>query len=165
MDRVERPAELPDEVVVPRVLEVRRHPNADRLSLCRVDAGDGEPLSIVCGAPNTRAGKVGAVGFCYGGGAALRYSLGDPRLAGALPTGGDARGVAVAEAGRHQPQQAAGRLGGLDVEAAGAQGDGRVGVAQRAVATSTCSTTTPVPRPARSAVHPTRGTPTGRWTP
>jgi phenylalanyl-tRNA synthetase beta chain len=34
-----------------------RHPNADRLSLCRVDAGLGEPLEVVCGAPNVAAGQ------------------------------------------------------------------------------------------------------------
>jgi phenylalanyl-tRNA synthetase beta chain len=44
-------------VVVARVLEVSRHPNADRLSLCRVDGGAGE-LKVVCGAPNVRAGMV-----------------------------------------------------------------------------------------------------------
>ena len=44
-------------VVVARVLEVAKHPNADKLSLCRVDAGAGE-LSIVCGAPNVHAGMV-----------------------------------------------------------------------------------------------------------
>ncbi len=44
-------------VVVARVLEVAKHPNADKLSLCRVDAGGGE-LSIVCGAPNVYAGMV-----------------------------------------------------------------------------------------------------------
>ena len=52
-------------VVAVRVLEVARHPNADKLSVCKVDAG-GDALSIVCGAPNVRAGmlaplaKVGA---------------------------------------------------------------------------------------------------------
>jgi phenylalanyl-tRNA synthetase beta chain len=46
------------EVLVGRVLEVRRHPNADRLSLCLVDAGgSGGPLEVVCGAPNVTAGK------------------------------------------------------------------------------------------------------------
>ncbi|MGH7644863.1 MAG: phenylalanine--tRNA ligase subunit beta, partial [Gemmatimonadales bacterium] len=45
-------------VLVARVLEVRRHPNADRLSLCVVDAGGaGGPLEVVCGAANVTAGK------------------------------------------------------------------------------------------------------------
>jgi phenylalanyl-tRNA synthetase beta chain len=39
-----------DGIVVARVLEVRKHPDADRLSLCRVDAG-AEPVEVVCGAP------------------------------------------------------------------------------------------------------------------
>jgi phenylalanyl-tRNA synthetase beta chain len=43
-------------VVVAEVLEVARHPNADRLSLCKVNVGAPEPLSIVCGAPNVVAG-------------------------------------------------------------------------------------------------------------
>jgi len=43
-------------VVVAQVLTVDRHPNADRLSVCSVDAGTGTPLSIVCGAPNVAAG-------------------------------------------------------------------------------------------------------------
>ncbi len=43
-------------VVVGLVTEVRRHPDADKLSLCMVDAGTGTPLAVVCGAPNVRAG-------------------------------------------------------------------------------------------------------------
>src|SRR2546425_2081016 len=43
------------DVLVARVLEVRRHPNADRLTLCLVDAGGGAPLEVVCGAPNVRS--------------------------------------------------------------------------------------------------------------
>ena len=43
-------------VVVAQVLSVERHPNADRLNVCTVDAGTGTPLTIVCGAPNVRAG-------------------------------------------------------------------------------------------------------------
>ncbi|MDQ1302621.1 MAG: phenylalanyl-tRNA synthetase beta chain, partial [Pseudomonadota bacterium] len=42
-------------VIVARVLEVKPHPNADRLRVCRVDAG-GAPLQIVCGAANVQAG-------------------------------------------------------------------------------------------------------------
>src|SRR5690242_12857391 len=44
-------------VVVARVVDVARHPNADKLSLCRVDGG-GEELRVVCGAPNVRAGML-----------------------------------------------------------------------------------------------------------
>lgn len=45
-----------DKVVVARIIECAKHPEADRLQVCKVDAGLGEPLQIVCGAPNARAG-------------------------------------------------------------------------------------------------------------
>lgn len=52
-----RPAAPPfTGVVVGRLLAVERHPNADRLNVCQVDAGTGKTLNIVCGAPNVRAG-------------------------------------------------------------------------------------------------------------
>jgi phenylalanyl-tRNA synthetase beta chain len=43
-------------VVVAQVLEVAKHPDADRLNVCKVDAGTGAVLQIVCGAPNVRPG-------------------------------------------------------------------------------------------------------------
>ncbi|MBQ1761740.1 MAG: phenylalanine--tRNA ligase subunit beta, partial [Aquincola sp.] len=46
-------------IVVGRILEAVQHPNADRLRVCSVDAGEHSkdgPLQIVCGAPNARAG-------------------------------------------------------------------------------------------------------------
>ena len=46
---------------VGRVLEAAQHPNADRLRVCRVDLGDGEPRQIVCGAPNVASGQTVAV--------------------------------------------------------------------------------------------------------
>ncbi|TAN50363.1 MAG: phenylalanine--tRNA ligase subunit beta, partial [Betaproteobacteria bacterium] len=42
-------------VVAAQVLSVERHPGADKLTVCSVDAGQG-PLQVVCGAPNVRAG-------------------------------------------------------------------------------------------------------------
>ncbi|HEY2320981.1 MAG TPA: phenylalanine--tRNA ligase subunit beta [Solirubrobacteraceae bacterium] len=47
--------------VVGRVLEAGQHPDADRLRVCLVDTGDGEPSQIVCGAPNVAAGQTVAV--------------------------------------------------------------------------------------------------------
>jgi phenylalanyl-tRNA synthetase beta chain len=47
--------------VVGRVLEAARHPDADRLTVCSVDVGDGGPQQIVCGAPNVAAGQIVAV--------------------------------------------------------------------------------------------------------
>ena len=43
-------------VVVAEVREVAKHPDADRLNVCQVDAGTGTLLNIVCGAPNVRPG-------------------------------------------------------------------------------------------------------------
>ncbi|HMH81711.1 MAG TPA: phenylalanine--tRNA ligase subunit beta [Gemmatimonadales bacterium] len=45
-----------NDILIARVLDVRKHPDADRLSLCHVDAGSG-PVEVVCGAPNVQAGK------------------------------------------------------------------------------------------------------------
>ncbi len=45
-----------DGVVVARIVECTKHPEADRLQVCQVDAGTGDFLQIVCGAPNARPG-------------------------------------------------------------------------------------------------------------
>lgn len=45
-----------DSVVVAQVLEVVKHPDADRLNVCQVDTGSGTPTTIVCGAPNVAVG-------------------------------------------------------------------------------------------------------------
>jgi phenylalanyl-tRNA synthetase beta chain len=47
---------------IARVLSAAPHPQADKLRVLSVDAGEGEPLQIVCGAPNARAGLVGVLG-------------------------------------------------------------------------------------------------------
>ena len=53
---IERTGEEWDGVVVGRVLEVRKHPDADRLSLVSVDIGEAT-FEVVCGAPNVAAGQ------------------------------------------------------------------------------------------------------------
>ncbi len=46
-----------DGFVVGKVLSAEQHPDADRLKVCQVDVGDGEPSTIVCGAPNVSGGQ------------------------------------------------------------------------------------------------------------
>src|SRR5215204_3054941 len=41
------------------VVEAKQHPNADRLRVCLVDTGSGDPVQVVCGAPNARTGMKG----------------------------------------------------------------------------------------------------------
>ena len=55
VEAVEAAAPAFDRVVVAEVLSVEKHPQADRLNVCQVNAGTA-PLTIVCGAPNVRAG-------------------------------------------------------------------------------------------------------------
>src|ERR1700754_3861888 len=46
--------------VIAKVLSAEKHPQADRLKVLMVDTGNGKPVQVVCGAPNARAGLVGA---------------------------------------------------------------------------------------------------------
>jgi phenylalanyl-tRNA synthetase beta chain len=64
-------------IVVGEVLEMEKHPNADKLKLTRVSLGSGQPLKIVCGAPNVRVGMkvaVAQVGANLGGGVVIKKS-------------------------------------------------------------------------------------------
>ncbi|HYZ80456.1 MAG TPA: phenylalanine--tRNA ligase subunit beta [Solirubrobacteraceae bacterium] len=62
VERVERHGVTAlEHFVVGKVLEAEQHPDADRLRVCQVDVGDGEPSQIVCGAPNVAAGQTVAV--------------------------------------------------------------------------------------------------------
>src|SRR5256886_13700685 len=44
---------------IARVISAEQHPNADRLRVCMADTGSGDPVQVVCGAPNARAGMKG----------------------------------------------------------------------------------------------------------
>jgi phenylalanyl-tRNA synthetase beta chain len=61
VEGVENPAEKLSAFRIARVLTAAPHPQADKLQVLSVDAGDG-PLQVVCGAPNARAGLVGVFG-------------------------------------------------------------------------------------------------------
>jgi phenylalanyl-tRNA synthetase beta chain len=62
VEGLEDPAEKLAGFRVAKVLTAAPHPNADKLQVLTVDAGQGEPLQVVCGAPNARAGLVGVLG-------------------------------------------------------------------------------------------------------
>ena len=61
VEGVESPAEKLGAFRIARVLTADPHPQADKLQVLTVDAGDG-PLQVVCGAPNARAGLIGVFG-------------------------------------------------------------------------------------------------------
>src|SRR5690606_12025465 len=46
--------------IIAKVLTAQKHPDADKLQVLSVDTGAGAPIQVVCGAPNARAGLVGA---------------------------------------------------------------------------------------------------------
>ena len=56
VDEVGRDGDALVDVVIAEVLQVRKHPDADRLRVCQVTDGSGEPIEVVCGAPNVVAG-------------------------------------------------------------------------------------------------------------
>jgi phenylalanyl-tRNA synthetase beta chain len=77
VEEIARPFAGLDQVVVGKVVECARHPEADKLSLTMVDAGQGELLPIVCGAPNVAAGQtvaVALVGANLPGGISIKKS-------------------------------------------------------------------------------------------
>ncbi|MEQ9663501.1 MAG: phenylalanine--tRNA ligase subunit beta [Parasphingopyxis sp.] len=59
VEGVENPGETLGGFRIARVIEAGKHPNADKLQLLKVDAGDGDPVQVVCGAPNAREGMIG----------------------------------------------------------------------------------------------------------
>ncbi|MDB5623406.1 MAG: phenylalanine--tRNA ligase subunit beta [Devosia sp.] len=56
VESVENQGEALKSFVVAHVVSAEQHPNADRLRVCKVDAGSGELIDVVCGAPNARTG-------------------------------------------------------------------------------------------------------------
>jgi phenylalanyl-tRNA synthetase beta chain len=59
VENVENKAKALAPFTIARVISAEPHPNADRLRVCMVDTGSGDPVQVVCGAPNARAGMKG----------------------------------------------------------------------------------------------------------
>ncbi len=62
VEEVSNPAEALAPFRVAKVLAAEKHPQADKLKVLSVDAGTGEKIQVVCGAPNARAGMLGVFG-------------------------------------------------------------------------------------------------------
>lgn len=75
-----------DGVVVARIVSAEKHPEADRLQVCKVDAGQGALLQIVCGAPNARPGLVASL-------AMVGAKVGDITIKAAKLRGVDSNGM------------------------------------------------------------------------
>lgn len=56
IESVERPGDAVQKVVVGKILEISKHPDADNIVVCKTDVGQGEPLQICCGAKNMKVG-------------------------------------------------------------------------------------------------------------
>mgnify|MGYP001818273124 FL=1 len=72
-------------VVVGEIVSCEPHPDADKLKLCRVSDGSGEPLQVVCGAPNAREGlkmPFARVGAVLDGGEKGPFKIGKAKLRG-----------------------------------------------------------------------------------
>src|SRR5215468_8727947 len=59
VENIEDKAKALAPFTIARVIEAKQHPNADRLRVCVVETGAGEPVQVVCGAPNARTGMKG----------------------------------------------------------------------------------------------------------
>jgi phenylalanyl-tRNA synthetase beta chain len=59
VEHVDDKATLLAPFTIARVISAEQHPNADRLRVCMVDTGAGDPVQVVCGAPNARTGMKG----------------------------------------------------------------------------------------------------------
>ncbi|WP_323013449.1 phenylalanine--tRNA ligase subunit beta [Devosia sp.] len=63
VEGVEDQGKALEKFVVAHVVEARAHPNSDHLNICKVDAGTGELIDVVCGAPNCKTGMKSVFAF------------------------------------------------------------------------------------------------------
>src|SRR5437762_2616747 len=93
VESIEDKAKALGAFTIARVIEAKPHPNADRLRVCLVDTGAGEPVQVVCGAPNARTGMKGVFSApgTYIPGKKITLGVGNIR-------GVESRGMLVSEA-------------------------------------------------------------------
>jgi phenylalanyl-tRNA synthetase beta chain len=58
VEHLDDKAKLLAPFTIARVVSAEKHPDADRLRVCMVDTGSGDPVQVVCGAPNARTGMM-----------------------------------------------------------------------------------------------------------
>ncbi len=63
VESIENQGKALEKFVVAHVVSAERHPNSDHLNICKVDAGTGELIDVVCGAPNARTGMKSVFAF------------------------------------------------------------------------------------------------------
>lgn len=63
VEGIESQGKALEKFVVAHVVEAKPHPNSDHLNICKVDAGTGELIDVVCGAPNARTGLKSVFAF------------------------------------------------------------------------------------------------------
>lgn len=76
-ESIEETGTVPNGVIVAKILSREPHLNSDHMSVCMVDPGSGDPIQIVCGAPNCDAGKkvpLATLGTDFGGGFVIKKS-------------------------------------------------------------------------------------------
>src|SRR3954471_18027155 len=93
VESIDDKAKLLAPFTIARVISAEQHPNADRLRVCMVETGTGDPVQVVCGAPNARAGMTGVFvpPGAYIPGKDITLSIGKIR-------GVESRGMLVSEA-------------------------------------------------------------------
>jgi phenylalanyl-tRNA synthetase beta chain len=121
VDEVSVTGQTWDGIVVARILDLRPHPEADRIQLVDVDTGDGEPLQICCGAFNMKVGDLvplATVGTVMPGGMEIvrrkmrgQWSNGMLCSATELELGQDAEGIMILDPDQELGQGLAAALG------------------------------------------------------
>ena len=90
LDGIEPVAGKFSKVVVAEILSAEKHPGADKLKICQVNCGDAEPIQIVCGAPNARAGlkaPLAMIGAVLGSSDGSDFKIKKSKLRGELSQG------------------------------------------------------------------------------